>query len=330
MFTTNSVLYQESYQKHNEVIDINNNWYLGEPLSHEEGAREKFKIICPQEINHKFLISGHKYMFKKSNKRKGHHFQFWGEIIAYKIGKICGIKTVPAFVAKIREDENIIYGSISEWYFNYPQTQRQFYKIPGGDLFTRLIANFERKKGNQHNIKSFKDSLSMDYLEIPFTSRIQDDIKLEFAKILLLDAIIGNTDRHQDNWEIIHRGHEEAYISPAFDNGTSLGYDILEENIPKKLLNIDSYINGGTHHIKENIEDNKGIKFIDTIRIIIDELSIPKQKVASILDVDISQIKKEISYLQKFDIGKYSLSNERVDLIFNIIYKRINLFKEML
>jgi hypothetical protein len=66
-----------------------------------------------------------------------------------------------------------------------------------------------------------------------------------WAKALTFDALIGNTDRHQDNWGIIITRQTEApnkikkmRISPVFDNGTSMGHEISPRAVfMLKLLN---------------------------------------------------------------------------------------------
>lgn len=48
-----------------------------------------------------------------------------------------------------------------------------------------------------------------------------------FAGYLLLDTVIGNTDRHQDNWGII-RGASGSRLSPSFDHASCLGFQISD------------------------------------------------------------------------------------------------------
>ena len=50
-----------------------------------------------------------------------------------------------------------------------------------------------------------------------------------WAKILLFDCLIGNTDRHHENWGIIIDSTNEKRFAPAFDNGIALGFRELPE-----------------------------------------------------------------------------------------------------
>jgi hypothetical protein len=48
-----------------------------------------------------------------------------------------------------------------------------------------------------------------------------------FAGLLVLDALIANTDRHHENWGIIE---ETGRLAPSYDHGASLGF-----NVPKSM-----------------------------------------------------------------------------------------------
>lgn len=49
-----------------------------------------------------------------------------------------------------------------------------------------------------------------------------------FAGLLVLDALIANTDRHHENWGIIE---ETQRLAPTYDHGASLGF-----NVPQRML----------------------------------------------------------------------------------------------
>jgi hypothetical protein len=121
-----------------------------------------------------------------------------------------------------------------------------------------------------------------------------------------------------------------VFLSPAFDNGTSLGWEILEENIKSTVDNLEKYIihKKATHHIKRCREDKNSIRFIDTLEVInLLYKDNPKiYRIKSILNTDMSNLENDIRYLKNFDIGDYSLSDERIDFIISLIKTRIRLF----
>ena len=48
-----------------------------------------------------------------------------------------------------------------------------------------------------------------------------------FAGYLMLDALIGNTDRHHENWAIIQAGRQYC-LAPTFDHASCLGFNLSD------------------------------------------------------------------------------------------------------
>jgi hypothetical protein len=49
-----------------------------------------------------------------------------------------------------------------------------------------------------------------------------------FVGYLLLDAWIGNTDRHHENWGVLWRRREPLLLAPSFDHASSLGRELTD------------------------------------------------------------------------------------------------------
>lgn len=60
-----------------------------------------------------------------------------------------------------------------------------------------------------------------------------------FVGYLILDAIIGNTDRHQENWAVIESG-DGRRLSPTFDHASSLGFQLSDQDRLARLHTSDS------------------------------------------------------------------------------------------
>lgn len=52
-----------------------------------------------------------------------------------------------------------------------------------------------------------------------------------------LDALIGNTDRHQENWGVIEAGRRR--LSPTFDHASSLGFLLDDSARVERLTTAD-------------------------------------------------------------------------------------------
>jgi len=228
-----------------QVIDISG-WAVEQEFDpYPEGAREKSCVICPDPAPYPFLIPGHKYLFKQAFHR--YPWQFWMEIIAYRIGVHIGVDVPPAFAAF--HSRRSICGALIEWFYDYPGGATERY-VPGGDYMVRLINNFDRKKGELHNLEDFL------FLCRFFEAKgyFNHDWRTKWCEILAFDALIGNTDRHQDNWGILWRHSKNGWrcrFAPAYDNGTSLGYEILDNNLEKfDQKKLETYISRGCHHLR--------------------------------------------------------------------------------
>jgi hypothetical protein len=225
MFTSHSQFYKskDTEQKPHEVVDITSFSLDSGISSYPDGSRAKFEVFCPSHTTYQFLIPYHRYLFKKTFERKSgeiSHEQFWTEIIAYKLGRMLGIGVPPAFVASYSHPARGVleYACLIEWYYHYPGDALGTIKR-GGDYLSRAMPYYDRKKGKLHNFETITDI---------FTSWVHvENWQYKWAEILLFDVIIGNTDRHQENWEIYSHvskdGRLVEELSPAFDNGTSLG-----------------------------------------------------------------------------------------------------------
>jgi len=59
-----------------------------------------------------------------------------------------------------------------------------------------------------------------------------------FTGYLLLDAVIGNTDRHEENWAVTRRG-DLRRLAPSFDHASSLGFLLDDAEREARLATSD-------------------------------------------------------------------------------------------
>jgi len=59
-----------------------------------------------------------------------------------------------------------------------------------------------------------------------------------FAGYLVLDCLVGNTDRHQDNWAVI-RGPAGRRLAPSFDHASCLGFLLSDQRRGSHLTTAD-------------------------------------------------------------------------------------------
>jgi len=283
-----------------------------------KGARDKNVIIAPAPAPFSFVIGGHRYLFKQSVKR--HPIQFWIELVAYRLGVLVGVSVPPAFVAY----EPIVgtYGALIEWFYGHPGSQPTTY-YDGGVYMMRLIRDYDLKYGEKHNFLTiaqlFEQTLPRDQIN-------SGTWRIDLAKILAFDALIGNTDRHHDNWGILLTQSTDgiiASLSPAFDNGTSMGYEIFEENFHKfnteeKLMH---YIGKGTHHLRWHQDDTARMSHSELLVKLVRTYPDLKEAVLSCLIFDEKEAVELLFGLCNFDIA-VPFTAERAKFCLKLLFRR--------
>jgi len=317
-----------------EPVDISN-WSFGGDFSpYADGTRAKFEVWCPNidEVEYSFLIPQHRYMYKRTFERRGKDGkvilfgeQFWVEIVAYHVGRVLGVEVPPAFVGcRTLPDGQLEYARLIEWYYGYSGMKAHLVDR-GGDYMSRVIHGYDRDKGAQHNFQSIRQVCEAEKVEGWLES---------WARMLCFDAIIGNTDRHQENWEVLHFVDDMSVrrvMSPAFDNGTAMGYQILNNKIAGKMQNLSAFIDKGYHHMKWRIEDEKHALHFELLEELLAAFPQCRKPLQAMLERDISRIDGIIEQLTKFDIrdARYRLSEERAEFMLALIHARYQKAKEL-
>jgi hypothetical protein len=342
-------------QSASQVVDIAS-WQVGE-FVYPEGAREKSLLYCPENPPHDFLLPSRAYLFKHSS----HNYpeQFWVEVIAYQLGCLMGVPVPPAFVAFHSETGKA--GAIVEWFLESPEmpvtasggqgwASRLFRQIlaapgirtmfvkfvervwpdlvveryvPGGDFMQRIIPDFDRKRGTQHN---WEDTRAL-CKTLQKANCLMEGWEMRWAEIFVFDALVGNTDRHQDNWGTIwrftHGAKVAARITPAFDNGTSMGHELDESKFPAFLDDARAlrYVQRGTHHMKWRRSDKDRLSHSELLRIFCAEHPNARQRMLECLSFDPALLEPMVHELTKC-VVPVKLSEPRARLIVRLLTYR--------
>lgn len=100
-------------------------------------------------------------------------------------------------------------------------------------------------------------------------------IKQAFCEYLLLDALIGNTDRHHENWGLLAKQEEDGWVAmlaPSFDHASSLRRELRDFG-PKKSRErflsedrVGGYSEKGRGAIYGNALDPHGLSPLELVR----------------------------------------------------------------
>ncbi len=162
-------------------------------------------------------------LFKQTRDNTG---EDWSEKIAAELAQLIGIPHAAYELATWRGKPGVISPS-----FLPPNTAL----IHGNDILAGLVSSYPRSQGyklSQHTITIVLEALRSPGLQRPFNwdppAGITEAIST-FVAYLLLDAWIGNGDRHHENWGFIVRLPEGVpYLAPSYDHASCLGRELLD------------------------------------------------------------------------------------------------------
>lgn len=285
-----------------------------------QGARAKDAVFAPIQPPEAVLVPGKRYLFKRS--KRSYPDQFWGEIIAYRIGCLLGVNVTPAFAAWNSETGHC--AALIEWF--YEEHTESF--VMAGDFLQMMHKGFDRKLGTQHN---FMHNLRLLRMLSIRRILVEPHWRQWWIDALLFDTLIGNTDRHQDNWGFIFTRSEQnvsCKLPPLFDNGTSLGHERFTDRTNQWTQAVfDRYIAKGKHHLKWSLDDPVQGHF-DLLQRAVDEWPDTLDAVRAKLNFPSETLSEVTGDLPELNAA-IPLSKERYAFILRLLNERLALLKAM-
>lgn len=224
-------------------------WY------NQGGTRAKRVLQSPDDAEWYFKCS-EKKAARGNNPEKYYRYEFWSEIIAYQLGKLLGLNILRYDIA-IHENQ---IGCLSPLMIKRDEEQL----IEVGRYMTSLNLSFLPEDNSTRREYTFQ-LLEQTINEFKLTQYWP-----QFFQTLLFDAIIGNTDRHQENWAFLGKitfineslrdvnGQRKLQLTnlvsmaPIYDSGSSLARELTDEKVVDLLGNeaaLNKYIINGKAEI---------------------------------------------------------------------------------
>lgn len=218
----------------------------------------------PMGTKAKFWVMYHhrRWLFKYN--RLGHG-EDWSEKIAAEIGHRLAIKCANVDLARCAGES----GVISQ---NFADDLAGERLVHGNELLNDYYNGSypinSSYRVSQHCIPAVRDILSRYSVSKESGDLDVGVIKTlwhQFAGYLMLDALIGNTDRHHENWGLITRSilpGSLAILAPSFDHASSLGRELRDAARGEFLSgsgnrNIALYAKKGRSKIYPNPQSSK-------------------------------------------------------------------------
>lgn len=209
------------------------------------GSKEKFW----------FWHDGQKWLFKEARLIESPQGteptgEDWAEKIAAEIARVLAI---PAATVELAEFEGR-RGSAS---LNFTTTAQQL--MHGNEVMAGYLDNYDpevRFKQTSHTVENIIAAIRK-----MFPKANEHRIVLrQLASYMVLDALIGNTDRHHENWGLLWqvlveidevsesaRLQKQYDVAPSFDHASSLGRELLDARRAEILVGkqVGAYVSKG-------------------------------------------------------------------------------------
>lgn len=152
------------------------------PFFNTKGTRNKCVVSDPNDET--------LYYFKTSIKKEGKDYkpEFWSEIIASEVGISLGFNVLEYNIAKHGSEVGCISKSM---------TGENEYLTEGINLLTGYDNTYDPVSKESYGAYTFH------FIESAIESFNFKDKLVDIIEMIVFDAIIGNSDRHQENWGFI-------------------------------------------------------------------------------------------------------------------------------
>lgn len=230
------------------VVTVQPEWVLG---PEEMGSKTKFWYNDPQEGDANWL-------FKHPKPKTGEH---WAEKIAEQVADVLQMAYAKVELAEFQGQP----GSVSKSFTSETEELRH-----GNEVLEQVVPGYDpNKKFHQSSHTADNIFRSMDETFIsPDAAR---QAKIDIAGHLVLDALIGNTDRHHENWGILQHLAGDQWkgaVAPSFDHASSLGRELLDERRDRLLAeeNIGKYVERGRGGIYWSEDEKRAPSPLELVR----------------------------------------------------------------
>lgn len=204
-----------------------------------------------------FKYQGENWLFKEARENTG---EDWAEKVASEIAVILDLPTHHTELAMWEGKRGCAVRSFI--------TSNQSVLVHGNELLGGLIAGYDKDKERGQADHTFDNIVSVLERLFPLDkARLPEALRM--VGYLILDALVGNTDRHHQNWGVIVERKMSPeniptfrlQLAPTFDHASSLGRELTDEARERFMQEktIERYIRKGKGGIFENQEAKHGL-----------------------------------------------------------------------
>ena len=178
------------------------------------------------------------WLFKSPRSDTGEH---WAEVLAAHAADLLGVPHAKVQLAH----HGLFLGALCR---SLTPDRRRIQMIHGNEVLQLRDPSYPRQSEGftlaQHTPRRVLDALANPDIGPPFRSPRHPalrDAADHFVGYLLLDAWIGNTDRHHENWALLQavRPPKRKILCPSYDHGSSLGRELSDDRRKEAVTTAD-------------------------------------------------------------------------------------------
>ena len=183
-----------------------------------------------------FVRDGEMWLFKATRPGQGEH---WAEVIAAGLAGLLELPHAHYELASWRDKAGVVTRTF---------VAEGFDLVHGNELLAQQDPGYPPEgrrylRTQEHSIEAVRGVIGAQGVGFPIgwgpTQGIESPVDV-FGGYLLLDAWIGNTDRHHENWAlVVNLAQNHRYLAPTYDHASSLGAHEQDAQRRRRLASRD-------------------------------------------------------------------------------------------
>jgi hypothetical protein len=188
-----------------------------------------------------FSREGEMWLFKATRTGQGEH---WAEVLAEGLAELLGLPHAHYELARWRDKAGVVNSGVVTRRF----VAEGFDLVHGNELLAERDPDYPPEgarhvRTKEHTIDAVRGAIGAENIGLPAgwasPGGIESPVDV-FGGYLLLDAWIGNTDRHHENWAlVVNLARGQHFLAPTFDHASSLGAHLQDEERLRRLASRD-------------------------------------------------------------------------------------------
>lgn len=194
------------------------------------GTKPKRWLIKPDTEEEHWLMKDARRLNTAKDGSKYRIGDDWAERIAFGVAGVLGLPAAQVELCVVRKGEEDVYGTICR------SVRKKGEDLVHGNALLAEHGVSVTKDRRSYTLEAIHRSLEGYGPPTDALHRLSTwDV---FVGYLVLDALIGNTDRHAENWTVI-RSESGRFLAPTFDHASSLGFQLSDTEKLERMSSKD-------------------------------------------------------------------------------------------